>query len=54
MLHQIDPMEQIAPKKKEAYTQVGNDPVLPIKIKGKMNRERFAKVWPKPVKKLCI
>jgi hypothetical protein len=47
-------MEQMAPKKKEAYTQVGSEPVLPIKIIGKMKRDRLARVWPKPVKKLCI
>jgi hypothetical protein len=54
MLHQIDPIEQTAPKKKEAYTQVGKEPVFPMKIIGKMKRERLAKVCPKPVKKLCI
>jgi hypothetical protein len=31
ILHQILPIEQTAPKKKEAYTQVGKEPVFPIK-----------------------
>ena len=53
MLHKIDPIEQAAPKKKEAKTQVGSFPVLPIKIMGKINKETLASVCPKPVKKLC-
>ena len=52
MLHQTEPMEQAAPRKKEAKTQVGSLPVLPIKIIGKINKETLASVCPKPVKKL--
>ena len=54
MLHQIDPILTTAPRKKEANTQVGNFPVVPTKIIGKMNRLRLLKVCPNPVKKLCI
>jgi hypothetical protein len=54
MLHQILPIEHTAPKKNDANTQVGNLPVVPIKIMGNMKRLRFARVCPKPVKKLCI
>ena len=53
MLHKMEAMEQTAPKKNEAKTQVGNLPVLPIKIIGKINNETLASVCPKPVKKLC-
>jgi hypothetical protein len=48
----IEPMEQAAPRKKEAKTHVGSLPVFPIKIMGKIKREIFARVWPNPVKKL--
>jgi hypothetical protein len=40
----MEPMEQIAPKKKDAYTHVGKEPVLPINIKGKMNKDKLARV----------
>ena len=49
----MEPIEQAAPKKNEAKTQVGNLPVFPINIIGKINKETFANVCPKPVKKLC-
>jgi len=52
MLHQMEPMEHIAPRKKDAYTQLGNAPDLPIIIIGKTNSDTLARVCPKPVKKL--
>ena len=52
-LHQTDAIEHTAPRKNEAKTQVGNLPVVPTKISGKMNNDTLANVCPKPVKKLC-
>ena len=52
ILHKIEPIEHIAPRKKEANTQVGSLPVLPMKMSGKINNETLARVCPKPVKKL--
>jgi hypothetical protein len=40
----MDPMLTTAPRKNEANTQVGNFPVVPTKIIGKMNKLRLLKV----------
>ena len=49
-----DRLMELQKKKKEVNTHVGSFPVIPTKIIGKMNKLRFARVWPSPVKKLCI
>ena len=45
ILHKTVPIEQIAPKKNDAYTHVGKEPVVPIKIKGKINKDKFANTY---------
>ena len=53
ILHHTLVIEHIAPNVNDAKTQFGILPVLPIKISGKISKEKLASVCPKPVKKLC-
>ena len=58
--HNTDPIEQMAPKKKDPKTQYGMPErpssvvVSPLIQRWKKKSERFARVMPRPVKKLCV